>query len=146
MRSARSLAVIAGVILALAAFPISASASAAPHELHITKDCSTFTGAVPSYCTIAASSLGAIHVRAKVWYQGPVLTNAYFLSSKVVIDTWHGNTASGYCNFDARTSDGICTFWKGTGTLTGFHAVLHVTIDPKGLFHWDGTYYFTGKP
>ncbi|MDO8485798.1 MAG: hypothetical protein Q7S35_12730 [Candidatus Limnocylindrales bacterium] len=146
MRSGRGLLVVAGAILALTVFAISVSASSSPHALHITKDCSKFTGVAPTYCTIAASNLGAIRAKAKVWYNGPVLNNSYFLSSNVVIDTWHGNTATGYCNFDAETSDGICTFWKGTGTLTGFHAVVHVTVDSKGLFHWDGTYYFPGKP
>lgn len=146
MRSARSLAVLAGALLASAVFAISASASSSPHPFHLTKDCSTFTGVAPTYCTVAASNVDAIRVRPKIWYKGPVLNNAYFLSSNILIDTWHGNTATGYCNFDAQESNGICTFWKGTGTLTGFHAVAQVTIDSKGLWHLDGTYYFPGKP
>jgi len=146
MRLIRLLAMVAAATLAITAFTATVSASSSPHELHITKDCSSFTSVAPTFCKIAASNLGAIPVRAKVWYLGPILSNAYFLSSNVRIDAWHGNTATGYCQFDARESNGICTFWKGTGKLTGFHAVLQVTIDPKGLWHLDGTYYFPGKP
>ncbi len=146
MRSARRILVFAIAITALMASAISVSASSSPHALHMTKDCSANTGIAPTYCTVKASSLKAIPPRAKVWYLGPVLTDAYFLSSNIKIDAWHGNTATGYCQVDARESTGICTFWKGTGTLTGFHAVLQVSIDDKGLWHWDGTYYFPGKP
>lgn len=146
MHSARMVAMVAGAILALTAFAPSVEASSTTHELHITKDCSTDTGIAPTYCTVAASNLKQIHVHVKIWYLGPVLSNAYFLASNIKIDAWHGNTASGYCQFDARESNGICTFWKGTGTLTGFHAVVHISIDSKGLWHWDGIYYFTGKP
>jgi hypothetical protein len=146
MRSSRRLLVVAGAILALTLSTLSVSASSSLHELHMIKNCSTDTGIAPTYCTVAASSLRAIPVRAKVWYLGPVLTNAYFLSSNIKIDAWHGNTATGYCQVDAKDSSGICTFWKGTGTLTGFHAVLHVSIDSKGLWHWDGSYYFPGMP
>jgi hypothetical protein len=145
MRSARRFLVVAGVVIALTVPAISVSASSSPHALHLTKDCATNTGIAPTYCTVAASNLRAIPVHAKVWYLGPVLSNAYFLSSNIKIDAWHGNTATGYCQVDAHISTGICTFWKGTGTLTGFHAVLQVTIDAKGLWHWDGTYYFPGK-
>ena len=146
MRSVRLMAVVAVGILAFTMSALSVSASSSPHALHLTKDCATNTGIAPTYCVIAASNLRALPVRAKVWYLGPVLNNAYFLSSNIKIDAWHGNTATGYCQVDAQVSTGICTFWKGTGTLTGFHAVLKVTIDSKGLWHWDGTYYFPGQP
>jgi len=141
MRSIQRVAAIAGAILAAAVLALPVSASSPSHPLHATKDCSTFTGVAPSPCTIAASNVGAIPVGAKVWYTGPVLTNSYFLSSNVELDAGHGNSANGYCIFEARTSTGMCTFWEGTGRLAGFHAIAHVTIDAVGLFHWDGTYY-----
>jgi hypothetical protein len=150
VRFVRTMTIVAGAILALTVSTLwvstpGASASSTLHELHIAKNCSTDTGIPPTFCTIAASNFRALPVHAKVWYLGPVLSNAYFLSSNIKIDAWHGNTTTGYCQVDARDSSGICTFWKGTGTLTGFHAVLHVTIDSKGLWHWDGSYYFPGK-
>jgi hypothetical protein len=143
MRLARLVAI---AILAVTVSAGTASATSTPHELHIVKDCSTHTGIAPTYCSVAASNLKVFAVHAKVWYLGPVLSDAYFISSNIKIDAWHGNTATGYCQVDAKTTTGLCTFWKGTGKLAGFRAVLHVSVDSKGLWHWDGTYYFAGQP
>jgi hypothetical protein len=143
MRPIRSLILIAGAILALTAVAPTASA-ATLHPLHLTKDCSTFTGEIPSLCRIAVSNVKIIPVGTKIWYKGPVVSNAYFLSSNVVMDVGHASTATGYCIFDteAGASPGMCAFWRGKGTLAGFHAIIHVTIDSKHLWHWDGSYYF----
>ena len=145
MRSIRFALLVAGAVLAYGVFAVPVSAASTPHELHIVKDCGTNTGVPPTYCSIATSSLKVLAVHAKVWYLGPVLSDAYFLSSNIRIDAWHGNTATGYCQVDAKTATGLCTFWKGTGKLTGFHAVLNVSVDAKGLWHWDGIYYFAGQ-
>lgn len=142
MRSIRSLVVVAAAILALTIAAPSATA-ATLHPFHLTKNCSTFTGEIPSLCKIAVSNVKTIPVGTKIWYQGPVVANAYFLSSNVLMDAGHGNTATGYCIFDTGAGPhvGMCAFWKGKGTLAGFHAIIHVTIDAKGLWHWDGKYY-----
>jgi hypothetical protein len=145
MRSIRGALAIACTVLVFGASTATVSATSTPHELHIVKDCSTNNGIPPTYCSISTSNLKVFAVHARVWYLGPVLSNAYFLSSNIRIDAWHGNTATGYCQVDAKMSSGLCTFWKGTGKLTGFHAVLQVTIDSKGLWHWDGTYYIAGQ-
>jgi hypothetical protein len=141
MRPARSAVLVLCAILALGIRASVVSATSTPHPVHILKDCSTFDGRPPSLCTITASDLGAIPVGTKVWYQGPVLTNSYFLSSDVSLEAV-GGTATGYCIFVSKPSTGICTFWKGTGTLARFTAVLDVTRDAAGLWHWDGIYYF----
>jgi hypothetical protein len=146
MRWIRFARLFAVGVLALTVSASSVSAASTAHELHIVKDCSTNTGVPPSYCSVSTSNLKVFAVHAKVWYLGPVLADPYFLSSSIKIDAWHGNTATGYCQVDAKTTDGLCTFWKGTGKLDGFHAVLHVSVDEKGLWHWDGTYYFAGQP
>ena len=99
-------------------------------------------GVAPALCTIADSNLDAVPIGTKVWYLGPVLTNTYFLSSAISLDAGNGNVATGYCIFEAKQSKGICTFWKGTGTLAGFTATFDVTIDGAQLWHWDGIYYF----
>ena len=144
MRSIRIVLVVAAVVTALAALAPSALAAPNPTEIHIVKDCSEYTGEKPSLCTISASDLAALPAGTKVWYQGPVLTNTSFLSSNVLLDTGNGSTATGYCIFDARATEsvGLCTFWQGTGALTGFTAILHVTVDAQGEWHWDGEYYF----
>ena len=111
--------------------------------IHLVKDCSTFNAEIPSYCRISSSDFSPIPVGSKVTYLGPLLDNPYFLSSNVRIDDAHGNTATGYCIFDGRPTEerGFCTFWAGTGALTGFTAILKVTIDALGEWHLDGEYY-----
>jgi hypothetical protein len=151
MRSIRILLVVVCVAAALAALAPAAVAAPNPIEIHLLKDCSTYTGERPSLCTISESDMAALPVGSKVWYQGPVLTNTYFLSSNVLVDAGNGSTATGYCIFDARATEsaGLCTFWAGTGALTGFTAILHVTVDAQGVWHQDGVYYFadaTGGP
>ena len=142
MRSLRIACLVVGAILALVARAPVVSATSTPHPAHLTKDCTTYTGETPTYCSIVKSDLAAIPVGTKVWYKGPVLTNSYFLSSDVTLDTGQGDTATGYCIYETRSSMGLCTFWKGTGGLAGLTAVLDVTIDASGVWHWDGEYYF----
>lgn len=142
MRSMRILIVLAGAILSISIGASTASATATPHQLHITKDCSHNNGIAPTYCVIIGSNVAVLPTGTKVWYTGPVLTDTLFLSSNVVLDPENGSTATGYCIFETRTSAGLCTFWKGTGALTGFTAVIDVSIDTAGLWHFDGTYYF----
>lgn len=49
------------------AVPVAAS-NAQNGEIHVTKDCSTDTGAAAAYCTIQSSNLAAIPVGARVFY------------------------------------------------------------------------------
>ena len=111
--------------------------------IHLVKDCSTFNGEIPSYCTISSSDYPAVPIGAKVMYLGPLLNNPRFLSSNVLIDDARGNTATGYCIFDGRPSEarGVCTFWEGTGALARFIAIMKVTIDATGVWHLDGEHY-----
>ena len=146
MRPTRSAILVLGALLALGIHTSGVSASSTPHAAHLTKDCSTYDGVAPALCTIADSDLGQIPIGTKVWYLGPVLTNSYFLSSNVSLDAGAGDTATGYCIFEAKPSTGICTFWKGTGSLAHFTATFDVSIDSTGLWHWDGIYYFADEP
>ncbi len=143
MRSVRDFLAIPATILLLVVLVPSALAST-PHTLTIGKECSQFTGKIPSFCTITSSNVTAIPVASKVWYYGPVVGSSVFLSSTAIINDGKGNTATGYCQVDNHTGVGLCMFWKGTGKLTGFHALIH----GSGTFadyHWDGTYYFSGR-
>ena len=145
-RPVRALALVTTILVA-AIFPAPVAA-ANPLPIHIAKDCSTFTAVIPSYCVVTASDLAAIPIGATVNYLGPLLDNPYFLSSNARIDDAHGNTATGYCIFDGRANEnrGYCTFWAGTGTLTGFTAILKVTVAADGIWHLDGEYYGIAAP
>ena len=149
MHSTRKLFGVAGTIVALTAaltvFVPSALASTT-HTLTIVKNCSgTMTGKVGEYCTIMSSNVPAIPKGSKVVYSGPVVSSSVFLSSTAIIKASPGNTATGYCMVDLRTGVGMCTFWKGTGKLAGFHAVIHGSYESATAYHWDGFYYSAGK-
>jgi hypothetical protein len=135
--------VVAGTILAVAALAPLVSASSAFRPFHLTKECSEFAGSVPSFCTVTSANVAAIPAGSKVFYLGPELgdatTDPNFMSANALITDGHGNTASGYCIVLA-SNVGMCAFREGTGTLTGFHASANVTVDPTGIWHWDGTY------
>lgn len=118
------------------------AAAPSPLPLSIAKECSKFTAHSGDYCTVTKSSLAAIPVGTKAIYYGPVLGPA-ILSTDVVLDAGDGNTAIGYCNVDLPKGVGACTFWAGSGMLAGFQALVNLTVDSTGLFHWDGAYSMT---
>ena len=142
-----SLSCLPVTVAALGALAPPVLAASNPIPIHLVKDCSMYDGEIPSLCRISASDMAALPPGTNVWYKGPVLTNTTFLSSNVLIDAGNNSTATGYCIFDARAtaSTGLCTFWSGTGNLTGFTAILHVTIDALHEWHLDGVYYFDGE-
>jgi len=111
------------------------------HTLTIVENCSgTMTGKAGEYCTVTSSSVPAIPKGTKVVYSSPVISSSVFLSSNVAITASSANTATGYCMVDLHTGVGMCTFWKRTGTLAGFHAVVHGSFESATAYHWDGFY------
>jgi hypothetical protein len=89
-------------------------------------------------CTVRNSTRGSIPEGTVARYSGPVFTNVQM--STVVLVTPNGATASGHCTLN-QTGSGTCRFSRGTGSLTGFHALVKVTNAPGGVV-WEGTYYF----
>lgn len=141
----RLLILSAGAILALA---LTSVASAAPtmQPLKISKECSQYTGEVPSFCTITESNLAGIPAGTKIVYYGPVTGSSLFGSSTAVIAVGNGDTALGYCvTYDTASPPfGTCAFHAGSGTLAGFQAIVKVTVDDKQIWHWDGGYLLGG--
>jgi hypothetical protein len=127
-----------------AALGLGSSASAAPEmtTLNITKECSQYSGEVPSYCTVVESNLAAISPGTKIFYYGPVTGSPYFSSSNVVLAVGPGDSAVGYCVvYDTAAPPlGSCAFHAGSGSLAGFQAIVTVTVDDKQIWHWDGGY------
>jgi hypothetical protein len=142
MRLNRVVPIIAAVIFVATTLAYPALAASAFKPLVIAKECSKFSGHIPSYCTITHSNLGAMPVGTKVFYYGPVIDNDAFLSSIVVLDAGNGSTAIGYCSVDSGSSPvlGMCSFSSGSGSLTGFQAIVKVTVDASQLWHWEGSY------
>jgi hypothetical protein len=122
---------------------VSPSLSASPRsgDLHVTKECSGYTGGAGSFCAITSSNLKAIEVGSKILYLQPdqLFTPS---GSDVVLDPPGpgNNTAFGNCSLAL----GVCTFSGGTGKFTWFHASVDVTHSPDfSLWYWEGTYSFS---
>jgi hypothetical protein len=142
--------VLTAVLVAVAGLSVGGAASAirgtsAPANrdhggLHVIKECSEYTGAVGSFCTITSSNVRGIKVGSKVFYFQAA--GATSLDSDVALYTGPKNLAAGHCALNFATSAGVCTFSGGTGTLDGFRARVDVTQDKKdpAVWHWEGTY------
>jgi hypothetical protein len=143
-------AVVAGfVALTLLLSPEAASVSAfsaQKGDLHVTKECSKYTGAAGSYCTITSSNLAAIQVGSKVFYDQAAGVPSGLLDSNVVLDAGTGDWAVGRCTLDLTTGLGLCTFSDGIGQFAGFHARVDVSYLGAPNYAWDGTYSFSPEP
>lgn len=130
---AGALALSTGVV------PLSASPEKG-RKIHITKECSEYTGAAGDWCTVTVSNVGRLPVGTKILYSQAAGVPAGLLDSNVVIDAGDGNRAVGRCTLDLTTGLGLCTFYDGTGQLAGFEARVDVTCPPGPECDWDGTY------
>ena len=109
-------------------------------ELHVTKECSEFTGQAGSFCTITSSNVKAIEVGSRIVYAQAA--GAASLNSDVTLDLpgRGNNKAFGHCALDFATGIGLCTFSGGTGKFTHFQAMAHVSYLGGRDWAWDGTY------
>jgi hypothetical protein len=147
VRKVFALALVAGfVALTLSLSPGVASASSPRSgELHVTKECSQYTGAAGGFCTITSSNVKAIEVGAKIFYAQAL---AYpILDSDITLVAGPGNTAFGHCHLDLVTGLGLCTLSGGTGKFTHVNASVVVSVDSSVTdgWHWDGTYSFSPR-
>ena len=137
MRPRRPLLVIAGAILALAAFAPAASASSPIGAVHLEKHCYGAT------CIVTWVGDGPIPVGTVGTYLGPVSANR--TTRVVVLDAGDG-TATGLCTVNYASLTGSCTFAQGTGSLAGVHVKVWVSVtfedENDWTWHWDGTYHW----
>lgn len=137
---------VLALTLALSTGAASVSASSEQDRaLHVTKECSEYSGLAGGFCTITSSNLGRIKVGSRVYYDQPAGIPAGLLDSNVVLDAGNGNRAVGRCTLDLTTGLGLCTFSDGTGRFAGFNA--RVQVSPPAAegedWRWDGTYSFS---
>jgi hypothetical protein len=138
----------AGLIAVLVAAGITAAASSAGSTgsswqsgaLHVTKECSEYTGLADSFCTITSSSLNAIKVGSRVVYLQAA--GASSLDSDVVLVVGPGSYALGHVTLDFTTGLGQVTFSGGRGRFTSFHAKADVSAQGGPNWAWDGKYHF----
>ena len=117
----------------------SISSASIQQPLLLTKTC----GAI-DHCTVMTSTAGPIPPGSDIFYSGPLLEAR--TTSRIVVTTPGGDTATGNCSFSYRTWVGTCVLTDGTGALAGLRANVRVTSDfssdPAGVFTWEGRYHF----
>jgi hypothetical protein len=132
-------------VLMLGAFATAASAknTDTPRSgaLHVTKECSQYTGSAGGFCTILGSNMNAIDAGMKVVYTSAAVFPC--LCTDLVLDGPGNNNAYGHVTLDIPSASGVLTFSGGTGRFRGFHATVAVTVTPDQVWHWDGTFRFT---
>jgi hypothetical protein len=142
---------IFGLLLAVVMVGAFASAGSAENtgtprsgNLHVTKECSQFSGLPGGFCTITGSNLNAIDPGMKVVYTNPHVVGTVLISD-LYVDGPGNNDAYGHVDLTLGTWTGPLSFTGGTGRFRGFHADITVTCDqPNGTpCAWDGPYSFT---
>ncbi len=106
--------------------------------LHLTKECSEYTGEAGAFCTIASSNFDAIPIGSQVVYAEAM--TAAGLDSDIVINTPNGDTAYGHVVLDGPTRTGTVTLTGGTGQLANLAADLAVAPLAEPTYSWDGPY------
>ena len=146
---------ICGLLLAAVSAGAFAAASSAESTgssprsgaLHVTKNCSHYTGAAGSFCTITSSNINAIKPGSRIVYASAVSNptpGVLVLDSDLVIDGPGHNTAFGHVVLDVLTLTGIVTLSGGTGEFTHFHAgPITVACPAFPDCSWDGPYSFS---
>lgn len=109
-------------------------------DLHVIKECSTYTGLAGDICTITSSNLEEIEVGSRVVYA--LAEGGGALDTDIVLEAGPGSTAAGHVVLDLAAGTGVVTFSGGTGKLAGFQGRADVSEDAAGLWHWEGTYSF----
>lgn len=118
---------------------MSTKAATRSGTLHMTKECSEYTGEAGSFCTITSSDFDAIPVGSKVVY-AEAATAAGGLDTDIVVNTPHGDTAHGHVVLDGATQSGTVTLAGGTGQLATLAAELEVGPLTAPSYSWDGSY------
>ncbi len=139
------LAVAVAGALALASQARTAAFSPRSGALHVTKECSTYTGHAGDICTITSSNVKEIEAGSRVVYASDAVGAS--LDTDVHLDTpGPGNDAAfGHCALSLETGIGVCDFSGGTGKFTWFHASIAVSPLGGPNFEWNGTYRFSPR-
>jgi hypothetical protein len=111
--------------------------------LHVTKECSTYTGHAGDICTITSSSLQEIEAGSRVVYASDAVGASLDTDVRLDPPGPGNNAAFGHCALSLETGIGVCTFSGGTGKFTQFHATIAVSYLGGPNFAWDGTYSFS---
>ena len=126
-------ALIAGFAL------LSLPASGESGTLHVTKECSEYSGQAGAFCTITFSNFDAIPAGSKIVYKDADAADGGS-DTDLVINTPNGDTANGHVVLDGKTQTGTVTLKGGTGKLAKLAADLKVAPLAAPNYSWDGPY------
>jgi hypothetical protein len=120
----------------------SAAFARAGGSLHLTKDCSTYTGQAGEICTVTSSSIRQIEVGSTITYESAAVGVA--LDTHITIDLpgLGNNQAFGHCTLSLATGIGVCRIIGGTGKFRTLRALVDVSNVGGANFEWSGTYSF----
>ncbi len=107
--------------------------------MHVTKECSEYTGEAGAFCTIDSSDFDGIPPGSKVVY-AEAATDVGGLDTDIVVETPNGDTIHGHVLLDGATQTGTVTLAGGTGQLATLSAELEVAPLGEPNYSWDGTY------
>jgi hypothetical protein len=123
-------------VVALALVLAVPALAAAPRSgiLHLTKECSQYTGEAGSFCTITSSNLKAIPVGTRDVGLGAVGADGS-VDFDIVFDSRGANAAFGHATICGPCEVGTVTFDGGTGEFKKFHANLVLYCPIGGIAH-----------
>ena len=130
---------VAASIAALGIALFSLPAFSVDGTLHVTKECSEYTGKAGSFCTITASNCDAIPIGSKVVYAKAEAADCGS-DTDLVINTPNGDAGYGHVVIDAKTQTGTVTLKGGTGQLAKLAGDLKVAPLAAPNYSWDGPY------
>ena len=107
--------------------------------MHLEKECSEYTGAAGSFCTIVSSDLDAIPTGSKVIYR-EAATASGGLDSDISVETPDGDVANGHVVLDGATQTGTVTLRGGSGAFATLTADLEVAQVTGPTYRWDGPF------
>jgi len=137
--SIRLYALVEGLVQQLQAAPSESSNPPRTGTLHLTKECSEYTGAAGSFCTVTSSNFDLIPIGSVIVYAEADAPDGSS-DSDLVVNTPGGDVANGHVLFDGHSETGTITLSGGTGQLANLSADLVVApLDPPN-YSWDGPY------
>jgi hypothetical protein len=135
----RIYALVEGLVQQLQAAPGANTGGPRSGIMHVTKECSEYTGEAGSFCTIASSNFDLIPIGSVIVY-AEADTAAGDSDTDLVINTPNGDVAYGHVVLDGATQTGTVTLAGGTGQLANLAADLVVAPLAEPLYSWDGPY------
>ena len=135
MRHGVITALMGGLGIAMSSMP----AFSVDGTLHVTKECSEYTGKAGSFCTVTASNCDVIPIGSKIVYAKADTADGGS-DTDLVIETPNGDAGYGHVILDAKTQTGTVTLKGGTGQLAKLAGDLKVAPLAAPNYSWDGPY------